>query len=106
MWFQTKSLTTSMNRFVINNSGQFTYDGIFLKDFSGTFEIYAFEDEWWLQLYLTIEHGMLTNLQTEYIEYYNGFKINFQKVTENIQHSSIDYLRRIIETNEKNRNRF
>lgn len=102
MWFQTKSLTNTMSRFVINNSGQFTQDGVFLKDFSGTFEIYAFECEWWFQLYLTIENGMLTNLQTEYIDYHKGFRFNFQKLQENISFSSIVYLRRIIEKNETN----
>lgn len=91
-----------MSRFVINNSGQFTQGGVFLKDFSGTFEIYAFEHEWWFQLYLTIENGMLTNLQTEYIDYHKGFCFNFQKLQENIPFSSIVYLRSIIGANETN----
>lgn len=109
IWFQTKSLTSSMLTYTINNNNQFMLNDIFLKGFSGTFEVYAYEDEYWIQLFLTIEDGMMTKQQIEYIRYWGKssspeFKFQFQTLSqnENIPSSSFVYLRRMIEKNEKN----
>ena len=101
-WFQTKSLTSDLKNYTINNSGQFMLDCIFLKDFSGTFEIYDMIDDYWINIMITIENGILTNTKIEYLKHYHGFHFLLKRNEENIPHSSIVYLRRIIEKNETN----
>lgn len=101
-WFQTKSLTSDLKNYTINNSGQFMLDDIFLKDFSGTFEIYDSPDGYWIDIMITIESGILTNTKIEYLKIFGGFHFLLKRNEENIPHSSIVYLRRIIEKNEKN----
>ena len=95
-WFQTKSLTSDLKNYIINNSGQFMLDGIFLKEFSGTFEIYDMIDDYWIDIMITIENGLLTNTKIEYLKHYHGFHFLLKRNDEHIPKSSIDYLRRII----------
>lgn len=97
-WFQTKSLTSDLKNYTINNSGQFMLDDIFLKDFSGTFEIYDMIDDYWINIMITIESGILTNTKIEYLKIFGGFHFLLKRNEENIPHSSIVYLRRMVTT--------
>jgi len=78
-WFQTKSLTSDLKNYTINNSGQFMLDDIFLKDFSGTFEIYDMIDDYWINIMITIENGILTKTYIQDLEHYILFHVHLNR---------------------------
>jgi hypothetical protein len=111
--FQTKDLVNECRTFYINTDNQFIHEGVWLKEFSGSFDLYSNlpyskSGHWiWIDGVLIIERGMLTKTIIQRVTIQHNSYISFHKFIEpGIPLNSRIYLRGMLEKYETNRNRF